>query len=105
MKVVDGKLIREGRPHGSKSRKVWFFRVMLAKGFKVPVYIGDRKECVTWKWNAYCHWCGKLLMRKKEITLDHVIPVCQGGVTSVDNLVPACFDCNQERSKIKNEND
>eukprot|EP00878_Enallax_costatus_P018955 GHUV01019982.1.p1 GENE.GHUV01019982.1~~GHUV01019982.1.p1 ORF type:complete len:172 (+),score=36.11 GHUV01019982.1:551-1066(+) len=40
-----------------------------------------------------CQYCGS----SKELTLDHVIPVCRGGVNSWTNLVTACMACNQKK--------
>ena len=33
-------------------------------------------------------------------TLDHVLELHRGGGNSIDNLVPSCYNCNKERSKI-----
>ena len=44
-----------------------------------------------------CQYCGK----KKpgdELSLDHVIPRCQGGLTTWDNIVVACTDCNARKA-------
>lgn len=32
------------------------------------------------------------------LEIDHVIPVCKGGVNDIDNLITACFDCNRGKS-------
>lgn len=41
-----------------------------------------------------CKYCGKQLS-KDEATLDHVQPQARGGTNAKDNLVLACFHCNQ----------
>lgn len=44
-----------------------------------------------------CQYCGK----KKptgELSLDHVIPRCQGGLTTWENIVVACTDCNMKKA-------
>ena len=44
-----------------------------------------------------CQYCGK----KKpgnELSLDHVIPRCQGGLTTWENIVVACTDCNAKKA-------
>lgn len=61
---------------------------------KVPfnrdnIYKRDNYECV------YCG-CSK----RKSLTLDHVNPQANGGLNSWDNLVTACFDCNQEKADM-----
>jgi hypothetical protein len=51
------------------------------------------------KWYVYardhntCQYCGKELIRT-ERTIDHVIPVKYGGVSSYENCVTACRSCN-----------
>lgn len=37
-----------------------------------------------------CRYCGDY----RDITLDHVVPVCQGGGNEAENLVAACRPCN-----------
>jgi len=47
--------------------------------------------------NNTCQYCG----RKKpggELSLDHVIPRCQGGLTTWENIVVACTDCNAKKA-------
>jgi len=45
-----------------------------------------------------CHVCNaQLLPTDASTTLDHVIPIGQGGTNDLDNLKPACRDCNLER--------
>lgn len=39
-----------------------------------------------------CHYCGE-----PGGTIDHVVPVSQGGRTTEDNCVPACSPCNNFR--------
>lgn len=41
--------------------------------------------------NSECQYCRS----KHELTMDHVIPVSQGGKTTWENVVTACFECNQ----------
>ncbi|KAF8059165.1 PGM2 [Scenedesmus sp. PABB004] len=40
-----------------------------------------------------CQYCGS----DRELTLDHVVPVCRGGANSWTNLVTACMACNQRK--------
>ena len=46
--------------------------------------------------NFECVYCGN----KKQLTLDHVVPRAKGGKDSWDNLVTACFKCNNEKSDL-----
>eukprot|EP00877_Chromochloris_zofingiensis_P011181 jgi/Chrzof1/6316/Cz18g04010.t1 len=40
-----------------------------------------------------CQYCGC----KKDLTLDHVVPVSKGGKNTWENLVTACMVCNQKK--------
>lgn len=44
-----------------------------------------------------CQYCGAQ-PRVDELTIDHVIPRAQGGVSSWDNCVLACFECNRRKA-------
>ena len=35
--------------------------------------------------------------QKKATTVDHVVPLCQGGSTTWQNLVGCCLTCNQAK--------
>lgn len=43
-----------------------------------------------------CQYCGNNF-QKSHLTLDHVIPVVQGGGKSWENIVTACKPCNQRK--------
>ena len=47
-----------------------------------------------------CHWCGRDVADGAKITIDHVVPVMDGGSDSPDNLVAACSECNYGRGHI-----
>lgn len=44
-----------------------------------------------------CQYCGR---RKSgnELSLDHVVPRCQGGLTTWENIVVACTECNMKKA-------
>lgn len=42
-----------------------------------------------------CVYCKKDCF--SDPTIDHVIPVCQGGINDIDNLVVACRSCNAKK--------
>ena len=44
-----------------------------------------------------CQYCGKQ-PGGEELTIDHVLPRSQGGVSSWENCVLACIDCNKEKA-------
>jgi 5-methylcytosine-specific restriction endonuclease McrA len=43
-----------------------------------------------------CQYCFKSFSTK-ELTLDHVIPVTRGGLTTWSNIVTCCAQCNQKK--------
>ena len=56
---------------------------------KVPF----RKRNVFARDNNKCVYCGS----KITLTIDHMIPVSQGGKTNWENCVTACLDCNNKK--------
>lgn len=47
--------------------------------------------------NNTCQYCGKK-KSGNELSLDHVTPRCQGGLTTWENIVVACTDCNARKA-------
>jgi 5-methylcytosine-specific restriction endonuclease McrA len=43
-----------------------------------------------------CHWCG-LKLHPSFMSLDHVQPLCRGGLNIKANAVPSCINCNHQR--------
>ena len=50
-----------------------------------------------------CHYCGKQINNKDELTVDHVIPVSKGGEHAKDNFVISCKACNSEKASLNVE--
>ena len=44
-------------------------------------------------WNHECAYCES----KDDITLDHVIPQCKGGLDIKTNVIACCHSCNQSK--------
>ena len=44
-----------------------------------------------------CGYCGKVF-DKKDLTVDHILPRAQGGITSWKNTISACFQCNSTKA-------
>lgn len=44
--------------------------------------------------NSCCYYCGKKL-DANNLTRDHLIPFSKGGTNFIENVVPACVDCNR----------
>jgi hypothetical protein len=49
--------------------------------------------------DPHCFWCHKLLVWP-EPTIDHKMPVSQGGSDYADNLCIACIGCNRDRANM-----
>lgn len=49
-----------------------------------------------WHERPTCVYCGRNL-RRKTVTLDHLLPLSQGGTDDESNCVLACATCNQAK--------
>lgn len=47
--------------------------------------------------NHRCQYCG-LPFRTEDLTFDHVIPIAKGGKKNWENIVTACWLCNNKKS-------
>ncbi len=45
-----------------------------------------------------CYWCFEVFSPINPYSLDHVTPTSRGGGNGLDNLVLACFWCNNARA-------
>jgi 5-methylcytosine-specific restriction endonuclease McrA len=45
-----------------------------------------------------CQYCGKPKLYGRNLTIDHLIPRCNGGSNHVDNLIVACKQCNTKKN-------
>lgn len=45
-----------------------------------------------------CAICGKPITNMNDITIDHIIPLSKGGMTTLENCQLAHFECNQEKA-------
>lgn len=45
-----------------------------------------------------CHYCGQKF-KPEELTMDHVIPLARGGMSTKNNLVTACKACNNKKKQ------
>lgn len=44
-----------------------------------------------------CAYCGCTPKKQQRLTRDHLEPISNGGITTQDNIVPACFSCNSSK--------
>lgn len=50
--------------------------------------------------NNKCFYCHVDVKSGINLHLDHMIPLCKGGVHSIDNLTPACNTCNLKKGRM-----
>lgn len=72
-------------------------------GYKIAVKVWKRTraaEAQNWK----CCYCGcdcvETPLKKNSATLEHVIPESQGGTLDMNNVVMACYKCNNKRAAM-----
>lgn len=59
----------------------------------------ELRHSVWWKQQlgkGRCHHCGERFPAA-ELTMDHVVPIARGGVSSKKNVVPSCKACNSAK--------
>lgn len=59
-----------------------------------------RKQLIN-KNGAICSLCGKLIETMKDCTIDHIVPISKGGLTTIENCQLAHRDCNLNRGNGK----
>ena len=67
------------------------------------------KEIIIKKTESHCFYCWRSLTIDIEkvskhirfMTVDHKIPLIRGGTNDIENLVPACDQCNQLKGRRK----
>ena len=58
----------------------------------------EMRQLVYNKCNGHCAYCGCKL-EYKDMQVDHVIAVGKGGDNELENLLPACRQCNYDKHK------
>ncbi len=72
------------------------------KNIFISMNLSKRFEVLE-KYGFKCRYCGKS-PPEVYLELEHIIPKCKGGKDTIDNFVPACFNCNRgKRDKILKE--
>lgn len=69
--------------------------IQLTKYDKIPKKkINYNRRTIYWRDNNECQYCRS----KRDLSLDHVVPKCQGGLTNWENVVVACVKCNLKKA-------
>ncbi len=64
-----------------------------------PKLAAKLREQVRQRANHLCEYCHTSeRWQYVRFTIDHVVPVIEGGVETLDNLALACFHCNRRKS-------
>ncbi len=62
---------------------------------KIPIEVREK----TFERNNYqCQSCHKIDLTAKNLQVDHIIPLAQGGANHLSNLQTLCAKCNREKS-------
>ena len=49
--------------------------------------------------SGQCHYC-QGSFPPRDLTMDHVVPLSRGGLTTKSNLVPCCKTCNNQKREL-----
>lgn len=63
-----------------------------------PPFVRFCRENVYLRDGYRCQYCSEAFPTR-ELTLDHVVPRCEGGPTSWTNVVTACGPCNRRKGR------
>jgi len=67
-----------------------YVREPIPSGIRKTI-LGEEKVC--------CHYCGiESTNALVDFHLDHIIPITRGGTSNLNNLIPSCPSCNQEKT-------
>ncbi len=56
------------------------------------------RNAIKESWNNRCAYCGRPPIDDDSLTVDHVRPKSSGGEDRTSNCIPACLECNQDKS-------
>jgi len=71
-------------------------RRALKRNAKGKISAAEWREKIA-EFNSCCAYCLKHM--DKDITMDHMIPLSKGGEHTIENVVPACRNCNSQKQK------
>lgn len=47
-----------------------------------------------------CIYCNKMIKKRSDLTVDHVLPKSMGGSDNKENLVISCTKCNKDKKDL-----
>lgn len=85
------------RENATKKKHTDFVGGMKRRGEQNVEYSHQQwKEAVIF-FGGECAYCGCTMHKGERLTRDHLEPVSEGGLTTPDNIVPACHSCNSSK--------
>lgn len=87
--------IRHTPEYQSQRRLVEARRRSKKRGATIGAFTGNDWLTLLAKYDYRCVYCGT---RDQVLEQDHVIPLVQNGVHSLENIVPACRQCNASKN-------
>lgn len=106
---LEGK-VRQARYEGTASGRINLVerrsRHRQVRSVAVEETVGRKLTARAWRtilraYERHCAYCDKPLNDIKgdanSLTMDHVVPLTQGGEHAKTNVVPACYACNQAK--------
>lgn len=87
------KLVRNIHSHLSSSRGSKISRAVLRVTVKIAVEVA-RLYCRA----NNCCYCDRKFTKTNKKSLDHVIPICLGGINETENISISCIECNRAKA-------
>lgn len=54
-------------------------------------------------WFGGCAYCGVIKTTPLRYQIEHMVPRSRGGRDHIENVVPACADCNMDKGRMTGE--
>ena len=83
------KWARKNRLHKSVLNRNWNAKQLGAIGSFTTKEYKDKLDF----YNNKCGYC----LERNPYTIDHIIPISKGGNNYIDNIMPACLQCNGQK--------
>jgi len=80
------------------------FQMRLPSVIALKEYVPAARRPAFTRFNVFlrdrfrCQYCGEKF-RSNDLTFDHVVPRCDGGQTTWENIVSACWSCNRAKDR------
>jgi len=58
--------------------------------------LSDKRKALLKNDHLACMWCACYL-DDKTLTIEHIVPLGKGGKHMLENMGPACYECNHDR--------